>query len=206
MPDVVIAGALAGLGVAIPVGAIAVLIIETTVRHGYRVGWAAGAGAATVDGLYALVAAFFGTALAILLAPWTVPLRLASAVVLVAIAVRGLLAAARAPADDDIDEDPPTMRRAYLLILGLTAINPVTVTYFVALILGLGTLAEDPGSRVVFAASAFGASLAWQSLIAGIGAIVHHTSSRRIRTLTSFVGSLIILGLAGLIVLDVVQS
>ena len=205
MTDVIIAGLVAGLGVAIPVGAIAVLIIETTVRHGFRVGWAGGAGAATIDGGYALLAAFFGTAIAAVLAPWTVPLRLVSAGLLVAIAMRGLLALQRAP-EADIAQDPPTMRRAYLLILGLTAINPLTVTYFVALILGLPTLAQDPGSRVVFAASAFGASLAWQSFIAGVGAVVHHTASTRIRTLTSILGSLIILGLAGLILVDLVQS
>jgi threonine/homoserine/homoserine lactone efflux protein len=205
MSEVVVAGVLAGLGVAIPVGAIAVLIVETTVRHGFRVGWAAGAGAASVDGLYALVAAFFGTAIAALLAPWTVELRLISAALLVAIAVRALLALRR-PAADESHEDPPTMRRAYLLILGLTAINPMTVTYFVALILGLPSLAQDAGTRVVFAASAFVASLAWQSFIAGIGAVVHHTASTSIRTLTSVLGSLIILGLAGLIVVDVVQT
>jgi threonine/homoserine/homoserine lactone efflux protein len=203
--EVIVAGVVAGLGVAIPVGAIAVLIIETTVRHGFRVGWAAGAGAATIDGLYALVAALFGTAIATLLAPWTVPLRLVSAALLVGIAVRSLLGL-RQPAPQESHEDPPTMRRAYLLILGLTAINPLTVTYFVALILGLPALAQDPGSRVVFAASAFVASLAWQSFIAAIGAVVHHTASARIRTLTSVLGSLIILGLAGLIVIDLVKS
>ncbi len=205
MTDVIVAGALAGLGVAIPVGAIAVLIIETTVRHGYRVGWAAGAGAATVDGLYALVAALFGTAIATLLSPWTVPLRLVSAALLVIIAVRGLLSVRR-PAAEDIHEDPPTMRRAYLLILGLTAINPMTVTYFVALVLGLPAVAQDPGSRALFAAAAFAASLAWQSFIAAIGAIVHHTASARIQTLTSVLGSLIILAFAGLIVIGLVQS
>ncbi len=205
MTNVIIAGIVAGLGVAIPVGAIAVLIIETTVRHGFRVGWAGGAGAATVDGGYALLAAFFGTAVAAVLAPWTVPLQLISVGLLVAIAMRGLLALRRPP-EADIGQDPPTMRRAYLLILGLTAINPLTVTYFVALILGLPSLAQDPGSRVVFAASAFAASLAWQTFIAGVGAVVHHTASTRIRTLTSILGSLIILGLAGLILVDLVQS
>jgi len=204
MTDVVVAGVLAGLGVAIPVGAIAVLIIETTVRHGPRVGWAGGAGAATVDGGYALLAAFFGTAIAALLAPWTVPLRLISAGLLVAIAVRGLLALRRPPGAE-IHEDPPTMRRAFLLILGLTAVNPLTVTYFVALILGLPALAQDPASRVIFAASAFAASLAWQSLIVAVGAVVHHTASTRIRTLTSILGSLIILALASFILIDLVQ-
>ena len=97
------------------------------------------------------------------------------------------------------------MRRAFLLILGLTAVNPLTVTYFVALILGLPALAQDPASRVIFAASAFAASLAWQSLIVAVGAVVHHTASTRIRTLTSILGSLIILALASFILIDLVQ-
>jgi arginine exporter protein ArgO len=97
------------------------------------------------------------------------------------------------------------MRRAYLLVLGLTAINPMTVTYFAALVLGLTALAEDPGSRLVFGVSAFIASLAWQSVVAGIGAIVHHTASARVRTLTSILGSVIVLAFAVLIVIDTIQ-
>ena len=49
-------GALAGYGIAIPVGAIAVLIIEISLRQGFRSGFMAGAGAATADLIYAAVA------------------------------------------------------------------------------------------------------------------------------------------------------
>ena len=201
MTDVVVAGVLAGLGVAIPVGAIAVLIIETTVRHGFRVGWAAGAGAATVDGGYALLAAVFGAALAVWLAPFTVPLRLVAAAVLVAIAVRGLLTL-RGGTRTLVDEDPPTMRRAYLTITGLTLINPLTVTYFAALILGLPNITDDPGSRLVFSFAAFLASLAWQTCIVAVGALVHHSASARLRMVTSIIGSLIVLAFAARIVID----
>jgi threonine/homoserine/homoserine lactone efflux protein len=86
-----LAGAAAGLGIAIPVGAIAILIVETGLRRGFRLAAAAGAGAASVDGLYALVAAAFGAALAAVLAPWEKPLRVVAVVVLVAIAVRGFI-------------------------------------------------------------------------------------------------------------------
>jgi threonine/homoserine/homoserine lactone efflux protein len=55
-----LAGVAAGLGIAIPVGAIAILIVETGLRRGFRLGAAAGAGAATVDGIYVLVAAAEG--------------------------------------------------------------------------------------------------------------------------------------------------
>jgi threonine/homoserine/homoserine lactone efflux protein len=42
-------GVLAGYGIAIPVGAIAVLIIEVSIRRGLTSGLQAGAGAASAD-------------------------------------------------------------------------------------------------------------------------------------------------------------
>jgi threonine/homoserine/homoserine lactone efflux protein len=44
-----LAGLVAGYAIAIPVGAIAVLIIHTALTQGLRAGLAAGAGAATAD-------------------------------------------------------------------------------------------------------------------------------------------------------------
>ncbi len=205
MTDAFIAGIFAGLGVAIPVGAIAVLIIEAGVNHGFRVGWAAGAGAATVDGFYAAIAAAFGTAVAAALAPWQSPLRLLAVAVLVVIAVRGILAARRTGIGGEA-EDPPTMRRAYLTILGLTLINPMTVVYFAALVLGLPGIGDGNVGRVVFVVGALLASLAWQSLIAGVGALLHHHASARLRTTTSLLGSAIVLAFAARIVLDVLKT
>ena len=205
MTEALIAGIFAGLGVAIPVGAIAVLIIDAAVNHGFRVGWAAGAGAATADGFYAGSAAVFGSAVAALVLPWQVPLRLLAVAVLVVIAARGILAARRSSGDGST-EDPPTMRRAYLTILGLTLINPMTVVYFAALVLGLPGIGEGVPGRAVFVVGAFVASLAWQSTIAGVGALLHHHASARLRTATSLLGSAIVLAFAARIVLDVVTA
>lgn len=204
MTDAFVAGLFAGLGVAIPVGAIAVLVIDTAVRHGFRVGWAAGAGAATADGFYAGLAALFGTAIAELLMPWETPLRLLAVAVLALIAVRGLRAL-RSGGSGARDEEPPTMRRAYLFITGLTLINPMTVVYFAALVLGLPGIADDPGAKVAFAVAAFLASLAWQTAIAGLGAVLHHHAGGRLRTVTALLGSAIVLAFAARIVLDVLK-
>ena len=109
-----LAGAVAGYGIAIPVGAISILIVETGLRRGFRLAAAAGAGAASADGIYALVAAAFGAALASVLAPFETPLQLLAVVVLVAIAVRGLLglraAGAATPAGEA--EIPPDVEAA----------------------------------------------------------------------------------------------
>ncbi|MGH2406674.1 MAG: LysE family transporter [Candidatus Limnocylindrales bacterium] len=205
MTDALIAGIFAGLGVAVPVGAIAVLIIDASVNHGFRVGWAAGAGAATADGFYAAIAAAFGSAVAALVLPWQVALRMLAVAVLVVIAVRGVLAASRSSGGGPA-QDPPTMRRAYLTILGLTLINPMTVIYFAALVLGLPGISEGAPGRVVFVVGALLASLAWQSTIAGVGALLHHHASARLRTTTTLLGSTIVLAFAARIVLDVVTA
>jgi len=57
MLQAAIAGLLAGYAIAIPVGAIDVLIIHTGLSHGLRTGIAAAAGAASADLLYASIAA-----------------------------------------------------------------------------------------------------------------------------------------------------
>jgi threonine/homoserine/homoserine lactone efflux protein len=75
-------GVLAGYGIAVPVGAIAILIVDMGLRCGFRLGFMAGAGAASADFIYAGLAALAGEALATMLTPFALPLRIASALVL----------------------------------------------------------------------------------------------------------------------------
>ncbi len=150
-----VAGIAAGLGVAVPFGAIAVLIVETSIRRGRAFGWAAGAGAATADLTYATLAALFGTALADLIAPIQVPLRWVSVAVLVAIAGRGIAGAVRraraTPGEPGLERlDETSRRRTYLTFVGLTIVNPATVIYFAALILGLPSVGAGGAEKLAF--------------------------------------------------------
>lgn len=56
-------GAVAGFGIAIPVGAIAVLILQTGIRQGFWSAFLAGAGATSADLIYAGLAVLGGAAL-----------------------------------------------------------------------------------------------------------------------------------------------
>ena len=73
MFDALLAGVFAGYAIAVPVGVIAVLIIETGMIGGLRRGFAAGAGAATVDLLFCSLALVVGGLLNQLLAVALVP-------------------------------------------------------------------------------------------------------------------------------------
>ncbi|MEV5692943.1 LysE family transporter [Micromonospora globbae] len=201
MTGAFLAGLVAGYGVAIPVGAIAVLILGLSARTSFRVGAAAALGVATADGLYAAVAALGGAALAAVIAPVAGPMRLVAAVVLLAIAAHTAWRALRprpGAATNGGGRGLESPARAFSGVLALTLLNPATVVYFAALVLGRGDTADpDAWAAGAFVAGAFIASASWQLLIAGGGTLVGRVlTGARGRLLTALASSAIIAALA----------
>ncbi|GAA0343694.1 LysE family translocator [Actinoallomurus spadix] len=197
-----VAGLLAGYGIAVPVGAVAAYLIALTSRTSLTTGACAALGVATADGLYALVATVGGSAVAAAIRPVLVPLRWCSAVVLLVLAVRGLAGAVaryRERLTPTRRAEPPTgPGRAYLGLLGITLLNPITVVYFAALVLG-GHSAVTAGQaqRAVFVLAAFAASATWQLLLACGGALLGRAlTGARGRLATAAVSSLVMAVLA----------
>lgn len=90
-----VAGLGAGYGIAMPLGAISVLIVHEGVARGWRSATAAASGTAMVDLGYVCLALAAGAAVTQRLHGWTRTVQLVGAVVLVAVVVRGLLALRR---------------------------------------------------------------------------------------------------------------
>jgi arginine exporter protein ArgO len=195
-----LSGIVAGYGIAIPVGPITLLIVDTAMRRGFRPAFPAALGAASADLLYAGAAAVAGLALAARLAPSTRPLRMIGAATLAGIAVYRAVNLIRARRNDvpAVLEKPAAGGvRTYATFLGLTLTNPVTVTYFAALIVGLqGDTLVTGGARASFVAGAFGASLSWQTFLAAAGGLLHRRLPSGAAFVTGMAGSAIILGLA----------
>lgn len=202
-----VAGLLAGYGIAMPVGPVGTYLVALSARTSLRVGVCAALGVASADGFYALVAAVAGSALAPLLEPIVVPLRWVSVVVLVGLAVSGAVNGVRryrAQRLAGISPDVPVGAvKAYLGMLGMTLLSPMTVVYFAALVLG-SSGSIDPGiiERGVFVVAAFVASSSWQLLLAGGGALLGRALTGHLgRLLTAVGSSVVILVLAvGLVV------
>jgi threonine/homoserine/homoserine lactone efflux protein len=189
-----LAGVVAGYGIAVPVGAIAAYLVTLGAREGWRNAAAGGLGAAAVDGLYAAVAVTAGAVLAPAIGAVQEPLRWAATAVLLALGIMLLRPAFRPEADSaggaaaegtaDPTPDPGVRRgaaadavgrrpawRVFLTVFGLTLVNPTTVVYFTALVAGQGAGALDgTGQGVAFVLGAFAASASWQLLLAGAGA------------------------------------
>jgi threonine/homoserine/homoserine lactone efflux protein len=190
-------GMLAGYGIAIPVGAIAILIIDTALRRGFYQGCMAGAGAASADLLFASLAALAGGALAPWIDPVSDPIRLVSGIVLVSLGIYGFWRLhANPPKKVDRSFRSNGGGRTYAQFLGLTLLNPLTIVYFASLILGGGsTHLVSTIDRAGFVVGAGLASLSWQTLLAGSGAIAHQRLSPRAQTALSIFGNLIVAGL-----------
>jgi arginine exporter protein ArgO len=191
-------GALAGYGIAIPVGPIAVLIIQVGIRCGWACAASAAAGAAVADLTFAVAAVLGGAAIAGLIESVEGPFRILSAAILFVMAVSVYLSSRRdRPAAASEFPNRREYAGTFAKFLGLTIVNPPTVIYFVAFIVGLG-LADDlsGGQGVAFAAGAFLASLSWQLVLATTGSVAGNRLSGNVQQVTGIIGSLIVAGMA----------
>jgi arginine exporter protein ArgO len=159
-------------------------------------GAVAGVGAATVDLIYASLAGLIGAAAADALEPYAGTLKAVGAAVLAAIVAYRMWRLLRPPDEVDVRTAEWSVRRTYFGFLGLTLLNPLTITYFAALILGLQSKHTGPLGKVLFVAGAFVASASWQLGLAGVGAALHHRLTDRARFLTGLAGNVIIAALA----------
>jgi arginine exporter protein ArgO len=202
MTAALVAGLLAGYGIAVPVGAVGTYLVSLTARTSLRTGVCAALGVATADGLYALAAMLGGTALAAALRPVLGPLRWVCVLVLLALAAWGAVSALREYRGHRLATrsapTAPSPARAYAGLLGITLLNPTTVIYFAALVLGSQAAGPaGPLEQGVFVLAAFGASASWQVLLAGSGALLGRAlTGHRGRLVTAMVASGVMTALA----------
>jgi arginine exporter protein ArgO len=186
------AGALAGLGIALPLGAIGVLIVQEGITRGWGAAAAAGTGVALVDGAYAAVAVAAGTAVTRALEERERAVQIVGAVVLVGVAVRGL-ARLRLPPDAGL---PVPHGRVLRRFVALTAVNPMTAVYFAVLTAGLGRIVSGAPAGTAFAVGVLLASCAWQLTLAGMATVAGTRLPPGLRVATSVAGYLLVLGYA----------
>ncbi|GAA0603845.1 lysine transporter LysE [Streptomyces crystallinus] len=164
-----VAGAAAGLGVAMPVGAVGVLLVQQGMRD-RRGAVAAASAVAVVDFAYAAVATALGPWVASALSGVEAWVRLVAAGVLMAIAGRGLWGSRGPAAPTAPDAVPASPAGTFVRFAALTLVNPTTALYFTALTTAQGSSLHGGGSGAVFVAAVFAASFVWQQLLVAASA------------------------------------
>jgi arginine exporter protein ArgO len=197
-----VAGSVAGLAVAMPIGAVGTYLVGLGARERISVAAAAALGVASVDGGYAVIAVLGGAGLQLVLSEVSGWLEWIAASVLVVVSIRTVLGAVRRYRSNREAlgrQRDLTPARAYLSLVALTAVNPATLMTFAAVAVGRST--SEGGSTlpvvVVFAIGAFAASAIWQLLLTGGGNLLGRLfTGRRGQLGISSCSALIMLGLA----------
>lgn len=190
-----IAGLAAGLAIAMPLGAIGVLILRESILNGVRHGLAAGAGVAFVDLTYCTLAVSVGVVFAPVIRSWGAIPAVVSGLVLIGLGVYQL-ASARSSAGTELLDVPK--RAVFFRFVALTAINPATLLYFLALASVVTTTATSWIAPTAFVVGTGVASLAWQWGLAFVGARVGAMLPARVVGLLGWVASgvIIVLGIS----------
>ena len=196
-----LAGLAAGFAIAMPVGAIAVLILREGMVRGIRTGLAAGAGCATVDLVYCALAVALGASLAEVIEAWLPTLALVSGLVIIGIGVFQLVAARREQPTESAEIAPGSRLKVYGRFVALTALNPATIVYFLALSAVVTTVTTSAAGPVVFVLATGLASLLWQSGLGVVGGLVGaNVSDRAVRTLGLVAAcAIIVLGIVAVV-------
>lgn len=203
MNTAAIAGLLAGYGIALPVGAIAIFLIRLGATACLCIGAAAGLGAATADGGFATAAASGGAGLARQVQAVAGPLHWAAGTLLALIAAWMAATAARRyrtpPAEPRAELTLRTPLRAYTALAAVTAVNPLTMLYWAALVLGhqASATAFTPAQGAAFVAAVTAASASWQLILVSGGKLIGALATTRRGTLTiALTSSLLIAAIA----------
>lgn len=82
--------------------------------------------------------------------------------------------------------------RRYALFFGLTAVNPLTLVYFAALVPGLAALTSRAALAAAFVVGVGVTSFGWQALLVVVGSVLGGRAGPRVRRATVVVGNAIV--------------
>ena len=205
MPNIAelfIFGLTAGLALAIPVGPMALLLIDTTLRFGLRVGAAGALAMASVDATYAVVVFLAGSAVASILGTYGIWFSLIGAAILLGLGAQTIYKAlSRRRASESssgAQVEATTAGKTFLKFAAATVVNPPTALYFLAITPSLvGLTGSDPvAATFAFASGVFLGSAVWQQALALSGAAIRGITTPRVRTWLSLAGGAMIVALA----------
>jgi len=198
-----------GLGffVALQLGPMSLFLVRSTLRGGWSVGLAVGAGIALVDALYAAAGAA-GAAPLPAIDPVRLTLGLIGAAVLVALGARTLYSAFRVRHGGEVHAEVATPRRAFLTALAGTASNPATIASWAAIFAAASVAgAADSASGAALLVAGVGVgSLTWVSALASGTAVARRAVGRRTIRIADAIAGLGLVGFGGVLAAGAVQD
>ena len=188
-----------GASVAAQLGPMSLLTIRSTLRNGVWVGLAIGAGIAVIDTLYAAAGAA-GASAVLRFEPVRVVAGVLGALVLIYLGAKTLHSAFRIRLGGETGEELATPKRAFVVALGATASNPLTIASWAAVFAAASTAGAAEGAAVLTLLAGVGlGSMAWMTVLTGgVSLLRRWVGDRMLRTVDGLAG-IGLLGFGGLL-------
>jgi len=188
-----------GASVAAQLGPMSLLTIRSTLRNGVWVGLAIGAGIAVIDTLYAAAGAA-GAGVVLSFEPIRVVAGIVGALVLVYLGAKTLYSAFRIRLGGETGEELATPKRAFVVALGATASNPLTIASWAAVFAAASTAGAAEGAATLTLLAGVGlGSMAWMTILTGgVSLLRRRVGDRMLRTVDGLAG-IGLLGFGGLL-------
>jgi putative LysE/RhtB family amino acid efflux pump len=193
MGGALVAGFGLGFLVAAGVGPIWLLCVRSTLRHGFTVGAAIGAGAAVIDTVYAALGVAGATAL-LQIDALRLALGLAGAAVLAFLGARTLWSAFRIRLGGEAEEEVASPRRAFATSVAATASNPMTIASWAAIFSAASVAGFAP---VPLLAGVCAGSATWFAILSGAVALARRRVGTRVIRAVDVCSGLGLAGFAG---------
>jgi putative LysE/RhtB family amino acid efflux pump len=178
-----------GASVAAQLGPMSLLTIRSTLRNGVAVGLAIGAGIAVIDTLYAAAGAA-GAGVLLSFEPIRLFAGITGALVLVYLGAKTLWSAFRIRLGGETGEELATPRRAFVVALGATASNPLTIASWAAVFAAASTAGAAKGAATLTLLAGVGlGSMAWMTVLTGgVSLLRRWVGDRMLRTVDGLAG------------------
>lgn len=169
-------GGAIGFLVAAAIGPIAMLCIRTTLERGRIAGLAAGMGVAVADTIYAAIGAYGISFVGAALTSGESWLKLVGGIVLIAF---GIYLARKQPVTAAEEQEvPKSLTADFVMTLGLTLTNPMTILSFAGLFAGVSGLRGFPLTEIpALLIGVFAGSAVWWVALAFIIGLIRHKIS-----------------------------
>ena len=195
-------GFMAGLALAIPVGPMAIMLINTTISRGLRHGVVGALGMATVDATYALAVFVIGGLIASALTSLKLAFGLIGAAILLVLGIQTAfknLQLLRSQSDlQGKTADTGSVFKTFGTFVGATVVNAPTALYFLAIAPNVANMGYTISALnvTIFVVSVFFGSLIWQEALVFTGLAIRGITTNRFRAWIGLVGGVLIIALA----------
>lgn len=193
---------MAGLALAIPVGPMAIMLINTTISRGLRHGVVGALGMATVDAAYALAVFVIGGLIAASLASLKLLFGLFGAAILLVLGVQTAyknvqLLKITGDLEGKIVDDG-SIAQTFGTFVAATSVNAPTALYFLAIAPNVANMGYQVSALnvSVFVISVFLGSLIWQESLVFTGMAIRGVTTNGFRAWIGLVGGILIVALA----------